>query len=161
MNIIITGAKGSGKSTAAAKILSQFGCSISGFRTVFENRFGAEQVLYLENLDGSIRQAAAAWHEGGRELFSQTFDELAPTLINPETELFFIDELGFLEKDSGSLRDAVTAAFDRKQNVLAVIRLDAQGWMQQLKSRRDVTVIALTPDNRDWVPGHVLSLLKK
>ena len=161
MNIILTGMKGCGKSTLAQKVLDSYSGSVSGFRTVFENRCEEGQALYVESLDSSLRFKAAQWGDGGRTLIPMAFDSFAPSLILPNTELIFIDELGFLEKDSEALKRAVTAAFDSRQDVLAVIRIDAAGWMQELKARKDVTVIALTKDNRDSLPSHILSLLKK
>lgn len=161
MNIILTGAKGCGKSTLAAKVLEQYDGSVSGFRTVFENRCEEGQALYVESLEGSVRFKAAQWGEDGRQTFPLAFDGFAPSLIQPDSQLVFLDELGFLEKDSAALHRAVESAFEAKQDVLAVIRLDAAGWMQELKARRDVSVIAITKDNRDSLPGHILSLLKK
>lgn len=161
MNIIITGMKGSGKSTLASKVLEEYSGSVSGFRTVFENRCEEGQALYVESLDGSLRFKAAQWDTDGRRLIPLAFDGFAPSLIGQDTQLVFIDELGFLEKDSEPLKNAVTAAFDGPQDVLAVIRIDAAGWMQELKARRDVSVMAITKDNRDSLPCHILSLLKK
>lgn len=161
MNIILTGMKGCGKSTLAAKILEAYPGSVSGFRTVFENRCEEGQALYVESMDSSLRFKAAQWDEDGRKTIPPAFDSFAPSLIDNSSQLVFIDELGFLEKDSQALREAVTAAFNGPQDVLAVIRIDAAGWMQELKARKDVTVIAITRNNRDSLPGHILKLLKK
>lgn len=162
MNIILTGSKRSGKSTAAEKILKKLSLPVSGFRTVFENRWdGDKQTLFVVSLDGSKRQRAATWRDGRRDTFMQAFDEFAPDLISQDSELVFIDELGFLEKDSESLQKAVTAAFDGPQDVLAVIRLDAKGWMQELKERNDVIIFTVTEDNRAALSDKVLELFKK
>jgi len=161
MNIILTGMKGCGKSTLATKILDAYSGSVSGFRTVFENRCEEGQSLYVESLDSSLRFKAAQWDEDGRKAIPLAFDGFASSLIQSDSDLVFIDELGFLEKNSEPLKAAVTAAFDGRQDVVAVIRIDAAGWMQELKARRDVTVMAITKDNRDHLPSHVLSLLKK
>ena len=45
-------------------------------------------------------------------------------------------------------------------DVLAVVRLDAPDWMGTLKSRPDVTVLTVTAENRDSVPGQLRALLK-
>lgn len=160
MNIILTGAKRSGKSTAARQIMASLSGTVSGFVTVFENRDGgSERALYLSSIDGAKGQKAADWTTGHARAIPETFDRFAPELICPETDSVFIDELGFLEKDSLALKEAVNAAFDRPQNVLAVVRLDARGWMGELKARDDVTVLTVTEDNRNAVPAMVLELL--
>lgn len=161
MNIILTGMKGCGKSTLAEKILDDYAGSISGFRTVFENRCEDGQALYVESLDSSVRFKAAQWGEDGRKTIPIAFDSFAPSLISPDSELVYIDELGFLEKDSEPLKNAVTAAFDGRQDVLAVIRIDAAGWMQELKARKDCIVLAVTKDNRDAMAAHIVNLLKR
>lgn len=161
MNIILTGMKGSGKSTLAAKVLEAYSGSVSGFRTVFENRCEEGQTLYVESLDRKTRFKAAVWNDDGKQLFPLAFDGFAPALIDSDSQFVFLDELGFLEKDSKPLCEAVTAAFDGPQDVLAVIRIDAKGWMQELKARHDVTLIATTKDNRNSLPAHILSLLKR
>ena len=159
MNIIITGTKGSGKSTLANRVLDGFSGSVSGFRTVFRNRCEETQALYVESLDGSISCRAADWSDGGRRLYSEAFDCLAVSLIDSGSQLVFIDELGFMEKDSTSLKDAVEQAFDKCRNTVCVIRIDAVGWMQELKARKDVTVMAVTHENRDLLCDHILALL--
>ena len=155
MNIIITAPKHLGKSTAVAKIIKLLPGSISGFITEFIDRDCQDRALVLRSIDGSLQQNAVVWKNGIYEIDHGVFNAFAPSLVNTESDFVVIDELGKFEKNSDALRAAVTKAFDGPCHVIASIRLDAAGWMQELKNRSDVLVINLNEENRDSLPEFV------
>ena len=58
-----------------------------------------------------------------------------------------------------NLEKAVSEAFNKRNHVLASIRLDAAGWAQQLKLRDDVLVLNISPDTRDAIPDKIIEML--
>ena len=152
MNIIITAPKHAGKSTAVGRIISMLPGSVSGFITEFVDRECDDRILKLKSIDGSVSYNAVVWKDKAYTVDFDVFDICAPELIDAKTEYIVIDELGKFEKNCDNLRNAVISAFDSSANVIASIRLDAAGWMQELKQRNDVVLICLNEENRDSVP---------
>ncbi len=159
MNIIITGPKHCGKSTVIGKLIPMLKGSVSGFISEFDDRASSSRKLLIRSIDGSNSQTAVSWHDGAVNINSDCFDEFTPFLISDSCDFIVIDELGKFEKNSAALKDAVTAAFDSEAHVIASIRLDAAGWMQELKKREDVIVMNVDNDNRDGLPDKILSML--
>ncbi len=159
MNIIITGPKHCGKSTVIRKILGSFSGSVSGFISEFDNRTSSTRELLLRNITDSLSRCAVSWIEGQPEVHPEVFDLFATELIDTESDLIVIDELGKFEKSCHSLEETVCKAFDSSCPVLASIRLDAAGWMQELKNRDDVILINIDDTNRDSIPASILEML--
>jgi len=161
MNIILTGEKHIGKSTLLRRILGNYPGSISGFRTFFDNRSDINsRALYMTDLYGNNSTKVVSWCDGKRTPDFSAFDKAGTSLLSQNSSLTVMDELGLFETEAHGFRDAVNAAFDRKEHVIAVIRLDARGWMGELKKRPDVKVFTISEENRDSLPDHILSLLK-
>ena len=80
--------------------------------------------------------------------------------IKFDGELVVIDELGKFEKNCENLKCTVEKAFDSPCNVLASIRLDAVGWMQDLKERDDTRVFFLSEENREDLTALIMNLLE-
>ena len=159
MNIIITAPKHLGKSTAVRKIIDILPCKISGFITDFVDRNSLDRALVLRSIDGTRRTNAVVWKSGSYEINHDAFDIFAPSLIDTDCDYVIIDELGKFEKKSENLKYAVNNAFDSPCHVVASIRLDAAGWMQELKARDDVLLINLNEENRDSLPEYVVRKL--
>lgn len=160
MNIIITGPKHCGKSTVIRKILSNFSGSVSGFISEFDDRASSSRELLLRNISGSLSRSAVSWIEGQHEVHKEVFDLFAPELIDTKCDLIVIDELGKFEINCQSLKETICNAFDSPCPVLVAIRLDAAGWMQELKKRHDVMMINIDEANRDLIPDRILEMLE-
>ncbi len=159
MNIIITGPKHCGKSTVISRVIGNFPGSTSGFITEFENRESDSRELKLHGLSGYPCYCAVKWTDGVFKVHQEVFDRFAPALIDCKSELIVIDELGKFERDCRKLKESVVTAFSSSVNVLASVRLDAAGWVQELKSRPDTEVIIVNEANRDFLPDQILRLL--
>lgn len=158
MNIILTGERGCGKSTVVERLRRELRGGEHGFLTRFEgDRSSGERRLIIESLDGGRRDIAVSWHDNIPRPDIRVFDSFARELSGGG--LCIIDELGKFEAGAERLREAATAAFDAG-GVLAVVRLDALGWMQELKSRKDAAVINVCRENRDRLPGELAQMLR-
>ena len=160
MNIILTGPKHCGKSTIIKKLLEKFDGTVSGFISEFDRRDSDTRELLIKNIQGSVSRCCARWEAGTVEIFPDVFDNFAASLIDTEKDIVLIDELGKFEKHCDYLRNAVEAAFESPCPVIASLRLDAAGWMQELKNRNDTMLISVTSDNRDSLPVEILRLLQ-
>jgi len=159
MNIIITAPKHLGKSTLVAKLIPALPGSKSGFITEFIDRHKSDRSLILRSIDGSLSKKAVVWENNVYSVDYSVFEKFAPSLIDSLGDYVVIDELGKFEKNCLGLRDAVNAAFDSPCHVIASLRLDASGWVQELKSRDDVLLIELTEKNRDSLFYEILQTL--
>jgi nucleoside-triphosphatase THEP1 len=80
-----------------------------------------------------------------------------PALETSDAELLVIDEIGKMELLSPRFREAVLRSLDGGTPVLASVMLTRHPFADALKSRSDVNLIHLTPDNRDRAQGDVLA----
>ena len=160
MNIIVTGAKHSGKSTLIQKILKMYNGNVTGFITEFDDRSSLERELLIKDIAGEKSRCAVRWNNGPYEVFFDTFNDFASQLIKFDGELVVIDELGKFEKNCENLKCTVEKAFDSPCNVLASIRMDAVGWMHDLKERDDTRVFFLSEENREDLTAVIMNLLE-
>lgn len=160
MNVILTGQRQIGKSTALGRFLADFSGSVAGFRTVFDSRSDPEnRRLLLCPLPGGEPEIAVTWTGGAPQVDLAVFDRSIPPLLAQKADLFVLDELGKFEIGAAEMRRAVEALFDSAADVLAVVRYDAPGWMGALKQRPDATVLTVTEENRDGIPAVLAKLL--
>ena len=159
MNIIITAPKHLGKSTAIRKIIDRLPDTTSGFITEFIDRDCADRKLMLRSINGSVSRCAVTWKDGKHYIDYSVFDDFAPGLVDFSQKFIVIDELGKFENCCDKLRESVQTAFDSPCHVIASIRLDAQGWMQELKNRDDVLLFELDENNRDSLPDRISHIL--
>ena len=160
MNVILTGEKQIGKSTALFRALPRLTASRFGFLTRFEERPDGRE-LVISSLDGARRVSAVRWADGHAVVDNDAFDIFGASLLRGGGELAVMDEIGKFELSALRFRDAVLRAFDSERDALAVVRLETSGWMQELKSRPDTAVITVTHENRGGVPDMIVQLLEK
>jgi nucleoside-triphosphatase len=67
----------------------------------------------------------------------------------PARQLVVIDEIGPMEIRSAIFRDVVNEALDREVPLLATIFARSWPFTNAIKSRSDVLLIEIRPDNRD------------
>lgn len=159
MNIIITGPKQCGKTTIISKILHSFSGSVSGFVTGFESRASVHRELFMRSIDSSQTRIAVKWINGKPEIYHEVFDSFAPSLIDESSDLIIIDELGKFEKDSVEMKTRIESALSSPTNLVAVIRLDAISWMQDIKFRDDIIMFTVDEENRDSLAEIIVLLL--
>ena len=72
-----------------------------------------------------------------------------------------IDEIGKMELFSQRFQEAMLRALEGGRPVLASIMLSRHPFAEALKSRDDVRLIHLTPENRERVLGDVVAALRE
>ncbi len=159
MNIILTGPKQCGKSTVIRKFKQKYSGSISGFISEFDDRASDTRQLIIRSICSENQTCAVKWENGKANVNYSAFDEFAPRLIDLTAELILIDELGKFEASCKNLQAVVEDAFASSTTVIAVLRLDAPGWINALKSREDTLVIDVNSANRNMLVDKLCELI--
>jgi nucleoside-triphosphatase len=74
-------------------------------------------------------------------------------------QIVVVDEIGKMELFSEAFKAAVLAALDGPAPVVGTIMSKPYPWADQLKKRRDVTLIEVTRENRDALAARVLEAI--
>ncbi|MBE7017379.1 MAG: hypothetical protein E7420_04395 [Ruminococcaceae bacterium] len=158
MNIILTGPKHCGKSTLIKKVINKYTGRISGFISEFDDRSSSCRQLHIRSIIGEENACAVKWENGNYTVDFEIFDKFAPGLIDFNSDLIIIDELGKFEASCENLRRTVEKAFSSSVNLIAVLRLDAPAWINDLKQRSDTIVINVNFDNRESLADDITML---
>ncbi len=166
-NILITGPPGCGKTTLIERVVGQLDIEVVGFLTR-EIRERGNRVGFSVDTFGGLSEVLA--HVGIKSPFRvgkygvriETIDRIAiPSLQAPDAGvLIVIDEIGKMECLSMAFRRAVTDALDSANPVLAAIALKDDAFIQSLKTREDVSVITVSPANREMLAATVLRSIR-
>ncbi len=167
-NILLTGAPGIGKTTVIRKIaeaLKEF--RPAGFYTAEIREAGARKGFELISLDGRGMLLSHVGMQGvprvgryGVDLGS--FEEFLNSLpvSDPDAGFFVIDEIGKMECLSQKFCSLIRAVLDSSKPVVATIALRGQGFIAEVKKRRDVTLIEVSEGNRDVLALEVAAIMK-
>lgn len=165
-NILITGLPGSGKSTLIESVVKRLRKPCTGFVTREIRESGKRTGFRIVTLGG--RQGVLAHldlkskvHVGKYGVGTYDLDVIAVPSIIPKypDEIIVVDEIGKMECLSPLFRETVNRALDSPNVVLASITLKASGFMERIKKREDITLITISPENRDLIADELTDYL--
>jgi nucleoside-triphosphatase len=81
--------------------------------------------------------------------------------VQPDAAVVVVDEIGKMELFSSAFREAVEEALSSPKPLLATVMAASQPWVNALKSRADVSLIEVTPANRQALPDRILDWLRR
>ncbi len=156
-HILLTGNPGVGKTTIIKKLAAEFR-NAGGFYTEEIRESGVRKGFRIITLDG--KEAVLAYkgkssfrvgkygvniknleNTGVRSVTESVNDECVDTII--------IDEIGKMELFSDKFREAVTKALNSNKHVIGIIHRANIPFLKNIKERKDVEIIEITPENRD------------
>lgn len=160
-HVFLTGALQVGKSTALRRALAMLPGQAGGFQTYFTTpREQPDRVLYMADIcmaqTADDAQAIVRFGPGRPLVDVDKFDRLGVACLakaRQNADIIVMDECGRLERDALGFQQAVLDALDGATPVLGVVRHDAGGWTEAIRSHPQVQVIEVTEMNRDALPS--------
>lgn len=164
MHVFLTGDIQCGKSYAIGCALSRLQRPVFGFKTLFTDRYNDNKALYMLPADNtaapSPAQAVAQFVDGRPRPLTERFNEIGTELLkeaqlHPEG-IILMDECSRFERDALVFQQEILRCLDGDIPVLGVVRLTAEGWVDQIRNHPKVKLITVTLDNRDSIPDEVI-----
>lgn len=154
---LLTGAPGSGKTTAIRRILERISFEAGGFYTEEIRTGGRRKGFRLVTLEGERAVLAHVDIQGAPRISKYGVDVEALERVGvaalrracAQKPLVVIDEIGPMEMLSQAFREAVVEALESDRVVLGSIVRRGRGFAQAVKSRPEVQVIEIHRSNRD------------
>ncbi len=167
MHVFLTGERQAGKSTAISTASALLGRPVYGFRTFFLDRLDAQKALYM--LPAASQAAPDESHAVTRFIdnvphpMTERFDAIGCALLqearrHPEG-LILMDECSRFERDALRFQQEILQCLNGSIPVLGVVRLNASGWVEQIRRHPRVKLLTVTEENRQEIPQTILSLI--
>ena len=155
--ILLTGRPGCGKTTLIKRVVNNLPQRAGGFYTEEIRDRGTRAGFKIVTLDGDEVVFAhvdlkTSDHVGKYRLDLSALEAVGVKAVREAVQarqLVVIDEIGPMEIRSAISRDAVNEALDSKVPVLATIFARSLPFTDAIKSRPDVTLIEVRPNNRE------------
>jgi nucleoside-triphosphatase len=155
--ILLTGSPGCGKTTLLRRVLAACPGKVGGFYTEEIREAGIRKGFKLVTLNGQDGMLAHVDIKSPTRLGKYRLDLSVLGGLGIESlwralaqgHVVVIDEIGPMELKSALFRQTVLKILDQAQRVLATIVRRDSPFTAALKSRADVTLIEVTPSNRE------------
>lgn len=165
-NILITGPPGCGKSTLVERAVERLDHPATGFFTREIREKGTRVGFSITTVDGRTGVLAHQDTQGPQRVSKygvnfRDIDEIAvPSMIPADkNEIVVIDEIGKMECMSSRFRQTLIRVLDSPNWVIGSIAQKGGGFIQGIKQRSDVTLIHVTPRNRDALVQEIVNFI--
>jgi nucleoside-triphosphatase len=166
--IFLTGAPGSGKTTAIQKIVSRLSVKPGGFYTQEIREMGVRKGFKIITLDSQESILAHVDIKGAPRIGKYGVDLLAIEDVAVESmhramreaSLIVVDEIGPMEILSDSFRKAVMQILDSEVDVVGSIVKRKIPFAEAIKAHPNVTVLEIHHRNRHIIVDQVLEFLE-
>ena len=167
--ILLTGAPGSGKTTALKIIISRLSIKTGGFYTEEIREAGVRVGFKIITLDGQEITLAHVQYQGQPRIGKygvnlEAFDAIAVESLQraqEEADLIIIDEIGPMEILSNTFCQVVMEIIEAEVPILGSIVKRNVPFAEEVKAHPEVTVLELRRENQQEMSEQVFDLLEK
>lgn len=167
--ILLSGRPGCGKTTLVKRLVNHLAQSAGGFYTEEIRDRGTRVGFKIVTLDGDEVVFAHVEIESSARLGKYRLDLPALEAVGVRAvreavqrgRLVVIDEIGPMEIRSPVFRDTVKEALGSKAPLLATIFARSLPFTDMIKSRDDMVVIEVRPDNRGRLVSELVEKLRE
>jgi nucleoside-triphosphatase len=167
--IFLTGEKGVGKTTAIARFLAGERINPAGFRTVAQSlptgayKDGVYIVPYGDVPSAQAKTPPVAVRNKQESTFTaypRVFDTVGVRILMDSRDAAFIvmDELGFMESEALDFQREIFHLLDGERPILGVVKAKRTPFLDEVRAHAAVTVLNVTAENRDSMPGMLAHL---
>ena len=167
VNILLTGVPGVGKTTVVDRVVAHLEDRPGGIITREIRERGRRSGFSIEALDGERRVLASKHLREGPRVGPYRVDvaslegvgvaALARALSSGRIAV--IDEIGKMELISPAMRDMIMRVLDSDLDTVCTLGVSGNPFLDAIRRRSDVTVIQVTPGNREGLHRRVLEML--
>ena len=155
-NILVTGPPRIGKSTLIERIVSRIQRPVTGFFTR-EIRDGGKRVGFsIVTLDGKMgvlahQEIRGRFRVGKYGVNMEDINRVAVPSMSPAGPdvIIVIDEIGKMECFSPLFRESLITVLDSENALIGSIGLKGGPFIEEIKGRKDISLIEVTERNRD------------
>lgn len=163
-NLFLTGKIGVGKSTILKKILNEVNVSIGGYTTERVIK-GYSRSYVAKSLDSgeTYLLAKVDSRDWSREVFIESFIEGILSIVDESLknkELIVLDEIGDMENELTKFTTKIYELLDSEKIVIGVLKNKECQFIKNIINRKDVKVIEITEENRDYILEDIFTILK-
>lgn len=169
LKILLTGAPGSGKTTAVTKTVRTLEGKLrmAGFYTEEIREAGRRVGFRWRRLDGHSGTLAHIKTGGPHRVGKygvdlKSFEREAVAVLDPgasDVDLFVVDEIGKMECLSGEFVETIRRLLRSDRSVLATVAQKGPGLIPEVKSYPGVRLLHLTRENRDEMSRQIVGML--
>jgi nucleoside-triphosphatase len=165
-HILLTGPPQCGKTTVVQKVVALWPGTAAGFYTREVRERGRRLGFEIVTLNGDAALLShvdfpGPYRVGKYGVNLENFHRVAlPALeVGPGVGLIVVDEVGKMECFSARFVAAMEALWVAAVPLLITVAEKGGGYIAALKAKPDKTLFAVTPANREALPGRLVKLL--